>query len=372
MKKDVEVYSKACDKCAARKNPSKSLKAPLKPIEEFACRFGMPMTIHTDQGTDFQSKLLSEIYKMMGIERTRTSPYHPQCDGQVERFNRTLLDMLSKFCNERQNDWDLYLPQLMLSYRTSINSSTKFSPAFIMFGRELRLPVDLMIRPITEEVQNTATYVQKLRERFHRAFEIIRTNLNTAHLHQKDYYERGANFHEFQPGDNVRLFCPGVKKGQSTKLHSPWKGPYIVLAKLSDLNYRIKLVGGMKKKVVHINRMKPYVNPVAQDDQDTQRTQAAQEIDANNHQSSSCHDEDLFSEDESIGQGNTEAFQDLGREQISDEVVDDLQLSTGEHQAEALQDKDSSSSGTDEGAVGRLQRVRRPPKYLEDYETELD
>ncbi len=114
-------------------------------VDEFICRYGTPMVIHSDQGRDFESKLFKEMCILLSIKKTRTTPYHPQSDGQVERFNRTLLNMLSKHVEDDQTDWDIHIPHVMMAYRSSQNESTKFSPALLMFGHELRLPIYVVV-----------------------------------------------------------------------------------------------------------------------------------------------------------------------------------------------------------------------------------
>ena len=81
-----------------------------KLVNEFICRFGVPRELHSDQGRNFESKVFAEICKLLDIEKTRTTPLHPQSDGQVERFNRTLVEMLRGKIKEDQKDWDLQLP----------------------------------------------------------------------------------------------------------------------------------------------------------------------------------------------------------------------------------------------------------------------
>lgn len=113
-------------------------------VTEFVLRFGAPRTLHTDQGRNFESQLFQHVCSLLDIHKTRTSPYHPSSDGLVERLNRTLTTMLSKFVNPNQLDWDLVLPYVMMAYRRSVQSSTKFTPYEAMFGRQIVLPVDLL------------------------------------------------------------------------------------------------------------------------------------------------------------------------------------------------------------------------------------
>ncbi|MES9880251.1 MAG: RNase H-like domain-containing protein [Sedimenticola sp.] len=231
-------------------------------VNEFICRFGAPVNILTDQGRDFESKLFKEMCDILGVEKIRTTPYHPQCDGQVERFNRTLLQMLSKYVNESQDDWDIHIPHVMLAYRSSQNESTKYSPAFLMFGHELRIPVDIMFgsppRPEEGERENPTRVKQNLQD----AYKLVRENLQMAHQRQKDRYDQKMSGKSYEVGDHVWLHEPAVKVGRTRKLHSPWCGPFVVLKRITEVVYRIKRLGKPTKKVVHFNRLKPYVGQV--------------------------------------------------------------------------------------------------------------
>ena len=90
-----------------------------KLVSEFICRFGVPRELHSDQGTNFESKVFAEICKLLDIEKTCTTPLRPQSDGQVGRFNRTLVEMLRGKIKEDQKDWDLQLPACMMAYRSA-------------------------------------------------------------------------------------------------------------------------------------------------------------------------------------------------------------------------------------------------------------
>ena len=109
-------------------------------VDEVLCRFG----IHSDQGRQFESNLFREMCKLLGIEKTRTTPYHPQSDGMVERFNRTLATMLTAYVSTNQRDWDDQLPYVMMAYRSAEHETTSMSPNMLMFGREVSTPLDLM------------------------------------------------------------------------------------------------------------------------------------------------------------------------------------------------------------------------------------
>ena len=97
-------------------------------FSNIVCRFGMPTVIHSDQGREFENKVMHELCILGGAHKTKTTPYHPESDGLVERFNRTLLMMLAMFAGEHKDDWDDLLPPVMMAYRSSVHESTGFSP----------------------------------------------------------------------------------------------------------------------------------------------------------------------------------------------------------------------------------------------------
>ena len=115
-----------------------------KLTDEFFFRFSPPEQLHTDQGRQFESELVAEVCKLLGINKTRTTAYHPQSDGLVERFNRTLLSMLATAASENPFDWEEHLRPLCMAYNTSVQSTTGFTPFSLMFGRQARMPIDVM------------------------------------------------------------------------------------------------------------------------------------------------------------------------------------------------------------------------------------
>lgn len=113
-------------------------------VNEFICRFGTPLQLHSDQGRSFEFNL-RDMLSMLRIEKTRTSSQRPQANGAVERFNRTLVNMLSIYCGKKQRHWDKVLPQVMMAYRSSAYSSTGVSPNMMMLGRDITMPIETVI-----------------------------------------------------------------------------------------------------------------------------------------------------------------------------------------------------------------------------------
>ena len=335
---DVEDHCRSCEKCAQRNAPSKHLKARLvtnltgypmqrvaldvvgplpksrrgnrfilvvsdyftrwpeayaivnheattvaqKLIEEWVSRYGIMQNLHSDQGREFESKVFQSMCRMLGVNKTRTTPYHPQSDGMVERYNRTLKDMLSKVIADNQNDWDEWLPHVLLAYRTAVHSSTGVTPHRMLFGREARIPVDILVEEIpstAETTTNVPTYVQKTKAKLQRAHEIARTKNTEEMRRYKDYYDSRVSGQPYHVGDKVWLYQPTARKGISKKLGRPWEGPYTVVKVISEAIYRIKKNGtGRKRVVAHFNRLKPCFTPAPERTQGNHARRAHGEI----------------------------------------------------------------------------------------------
>ncbi|KAL5477203.1 hypothetical protein EMCRGX_G023959 [Ephydatia muelleri] len=159
-------------------------------VKEIICRFGIPDTIHTDQGRNFESGLIRDICQLLCVKKTRTTPYHPESDGLVERFNRTLIDMLSMAVSDNERDWDLQLSTLLLAYRTSRHETTGTTPFFLMFGRDPQLPEDVMYSLPVESYTSEHQYCRELKRQLQQAYARVREHSRVCHVnftnHGKD------------------------------------------------------------------------------------------------------------------------------------------------------------------------------------------
>lgn len=315
MKQDVELWCRKCLSCAKRKSPPKKTRAPLCqqlsgcPLErvaidfagplpettsynryimvvtdyftkyseaypipditastaatvlvsEFICRFGVPRQIHTDQGSQFESTLFQEVCQLLGIDKTRTTPFRPCSNGQVERLNRSIKDMLFHYLSERQDDWDLHLPLVMMAYRSTTHSSTKFSPNFLMFGREIECPETVLFDVPKSPPSEPCEYVSDLRDRMLGAYNLVRQNLSRAAAHQKRNYDhRSSRPPSYKIGDVVLLKVESAKKGKSRKLGPHWVGPYLITKVISPVNVQIRKGPKFPTKIVHVDRLKSF------------------------------------------------------------------------------------------------------------------
>ena len=229
-------------------------------VGEFVCRYGIPRTLHTDQGRNFESNTIRKVCEILGIEKTRTTPYNAKYDGTVEHFNRTLVNIVAILMKGQQNnnDWDGELPYATSAYRSTPQESTGETPNMMMFGREVSLPIDLMTEQPRLEEEDDTDYVQTLRQRIQTSHERAREVLAKSARRQKKIYDQKTIKERFMKGQFVWMYNPAKKKGHCPKLQCRWECPYVILDRMSDVTYRVQRSRGRKKKVVHCDRLKPY------------------------------------------------------------------------------------------------------------------
>ena len=231
-------------------------------LNEVISRFGCPYDIHTDQGRNFESEIFSELCKLLEIRKTRTSTANPKCNGQTERFNRTLLHMVKSYLRGQQTRWDEYLGCLAAAYRATPNESTEMTPNMLMLGKEVRQPVEVMYGSSTSEkadVVSYGDYASNLRDKMNKAHEQARKHLAKKNLRQKDYYDAKSTLFQYKVGDYVWYLTSSGQLNTTPKLRHAYEGPFLVFKKLSDLNYVIQMSAKTtSRKVVHHDKLKPY------------------------------------------------------------------------------------------------------------------
>ena len=233
-------------------------------VDEVICRYGVPKSIHSDQGANLCSSVVQGVCNLLNIDQTRTSAYHPMGNGQVERFNRTIEAMLAKVVKESQRNWDYHLQKALLAYRTAVHETTGFSPYHLNFGRSPTLPIDIILGNLSGEYSSYPEFVQEVHGQLHSAYNTTRKRLQEAHRRQKQHYDRNSTGEKLNVGDRVWLYNPAIKQGRTKKFSSLWKGPYTIVDKTGLVNYRIQLIGGSQNFIVHHNRLKLCYGPPRQ------------------------------------------------------------------------------------------------------------
>ena len=252
--------------------------------EEIICRHGCPTIIVSDNGKPFVSKLIQQVCKNFSIIHKTTTPYNPQSNGLIERFNRTLGQILQKRTKEEKDDWDSYLPAALFAYRTIKQGSTKNTPFFLLYGYEPKTPFD-MDHHVYE--RNSPKFDAILRHRtIHQIYNLNRIrdmavqNIQRAQESQKKQIEnkildeRKELKPPFKLGDIVLIYRDYLSTSWSAKLQDKWEGPYVIQHILGKGTYHIKSMDphDIKLRRIHGNRMKPYLLPKVQWCQENERS----------------------------------------------------------------------------------------------------
>ena len=225
-------------------------------IEIFS-RVGVPCEILSDRGSQFMSQVMQEVNRLLSVKHLVTTPYHPQCNGLVEKFHFVLKSMLRKLCAERPKDWDRYLPAVLFAYREVPQASTGFSLFELLYGRTVRGPMnilkDLWTAEIdSDETKSTYQYIVDLRERLEKTCKLAQENLECAQEKGKLYFDKKSKRRKFEKNEKVLVLLPT----ETNKLLVRWQGPYNIVGVLGD-DYRVEVKG--KVKTYHANLLKKYI-----------------------------------------------------------------------------------------------------------------
>ena len=182
-------------------------------FDNFIVHYGFPARIHSDQGQKFESKLIKELCEIAKVEKPRTTPYHPMGNGQVKRFNQTLLQMIGTLEDYQKSDWKAHVPTLVHAYNATVSDSTGYSPYFLMFGRHPRLAIDafLGLSPDTLSSTKHTEYVRKFRERLQFAYKKASEESQKNAVHHKTRYDFNVRSSVLQPGNRVLVRNVGLR-----------------------------------------------------------------------------------------------------------------------------------------------------------------
>jgi transposase InsO family protein len=213
-------------------------------------KFGIPAQIHTDGGKEFINKLSAELFQLLNVSHTKTSPAHPQCNAQVEVFNKTVKKFLQSFVDDTTLNWETFLPALAISYNTSYHSTIATTPFELLFGEKARLPSfpNEDIQKIHYGETTAAerfNLLQKLRQKAH---QFATKNGEKT----KIFFDRNTSAHQFKVGDKV-LIANDFYTGKNPKLAPNFKGPAEIID-INDTNAKVKI--GNKIKVLNVNKLK--------------------------------------------------------------------------------------------------------------------
>jgi hypothetical protein len=229
-------------------------------VQNWFLKYGPPVELHTDQGSNFNSALMQAVCRFWRIFKTRTSPYHPQGDGQAERYNRYMMKTVGMLVQDRPEDWDLILPYVVYAYNGTLHESLQnFTPNFMWFGRELRSMIGELVPCVEDKAMETyGEYALRTRKFLEIAYAAARENLGKSAERTKHYHDRNAMEYIYEPGDEVLYEqFKHCQKGTG-KMRQVYEGPWRVLDKLGDCNYRIARHARDTPRVVHHNKLRHY------------------------------------------------------------------------------------------------------------------
>ncbi|KMQ82132.1 integrase core domain protein, partial [Lasius niger] len=225
-------------------------------LVDYISRHGLMDVLYSDRGTNFLSEAMGEVYKLLGIKKCQTVSYNPQGNGVVERVNKTLIEALSHLVRETQEDWCTHVPLALLAYRTAYHRILQETPAYLVYGRDLKLPYDLIYTSKFRSYADTRTYAQDLGNRMQKAFELVTHHLEKAAKDQTMTKSKRDYKKVIELGDVVYLHTPKIRPGLTKKLGKTNHGPFRVVAMKSPVVFEIMPITGTGKgQIVHMNRL---------------------------------------------------------------------------------------------------------------------
>ena len=224
--------------------------------------FGAPAYLVSDQGKAFTGHLITNLCELYGVQKLRTSPYHAQTNGQVERMNQTIIQMIGKLEQDKKARWSEHLPEMLAAYNGTRSAVTGYSPYFLLFGRKARMPVDCLFPTLRDSPHQARMEVSvgAMQKRLKEAFAVARHLTSQEAARQRRYYDRRAGAVALQPGDIVMVRADGFVGKRKVKDRWEDKG-FIVESQLEDWPvYKVRCPTSDAKqkpkyRILHRNRL---------------------------------------------------------------------------------------------------------------------
>ena len=219
-------------------------------VDNFITRFGSPKVVLTDQGTNFNSTLMKNVAKLFGINQIRSTSFHPQTNGALERSHQVLKDYLKHYI--KKNNWDEWLTHAMFAYNTSKHEATNFTPHEVVYGKPARAPSE---HALMNPLPTYEDYVIELASRLLEIRNAVRENQENAKLKSKEYYDRKIHPVNFEVGQYV-FILKNIKEKNKAKLDDNYIGPYLITNVFPERN-NLEICKDNKKRIIHFNQAKP-------------------------------------------------------------------------------------------------------------------
>lgn len=219
--------------------------------------FGVPRIWQSDRGSCFISAVIKAMAKLVGAKISYTSSMKPQGNSRVENMHYQLVKSLKTMISE-QSEWSKFLASVALSHRSTPTTATGFSPAYLVFGHELSLPIDLTLLNDVNTNADVDQYLRDFLPKLETARDAARHNLEDRNTKTKAYYDKFSQYPTYRTGDRVMLHEKRVVVGQSSKLTPSWVGPWIIEACHDNFLYTLRHAVSLKlhKSRIHANRLK--------------------------------------------------------------------------------------------------------------------
>jgi transposase InsO family protein len=261
----VDMFTKWAEAVPLRNKEAVTVARAL--VNEVFHRVGIPVQLLSDRGMEFESHLTHELCRILGIDKIRTTAYKPSSNGGIERLHRTLNSMMGKVVAENQRDWDERLPSIMAAYRASPHESTGYSPNFLMFGREVRAPVDLLYDAPSEERElwsSPDAFVEHRLELMRKSYALVREHLGKSAERMKQHYDMRVRPKVFEVGQWVWMYYPRRYVGKTPKWQRLYTGPFLIIKMMGAVNAVIQKSRRAAPIVVHIDKLKPVLGSTPQ------------------------------------------------------------------------------------------------------------
>lgn len=228
-------------------------------LQRVILRHGAPRVVISDRGRQFMADVVEEILRLCGSSYRHSTPYHPQTNGLTERTNRTLTNMLSMYVDADHRNWDAVLPFVTYAYNTAKHEVTGHSPFFLLYARNPQSFLDTLLPFSHQEDLSIAQTLCRAEE----ARQLARLRTLSSQEHSKSRYDAKHIPVEFSPGDYVWLWTPVRRKGLYRKFLANYSGPFVIVTRLSDVNYVVARVTANNRRsrttqIVHVARLKQY------------------------------------------------------------------------------------------------------------------
>lgn len=225
-------------------------------VDHIFLKWGLCFEILTDCGKEFEAELTTELLKILGVVKLRTSGYEPRTNGAIESWHKVLNSLLARVIADSQRDWSRWLNYVVFCYNASPHSSTGFAPHFVMTGQEPRWNIDFILGNADLSGKTVPEYTASVLNMLERAHALVRNHLNCVAERSSSWYNKRVNKQMFCQGDRVRVYYPRRYKGRSPKWQSFYKTEGIVERQLNDVTYVVRSTAWRLPKIVHVDKLK--------------------------------------------------------------------------------------------------------------------